>query len=129
MAIVCSECPRKVSREPPERLAVQASPQSPLNVCFASAGVFCMGMVTRGGCRAVCTAAGLPCWGCRGPAAAALRRIAAGESFDEVLAVAFARRSRTDSGTVRQLLREVRTSWNSALDYIAISPEHPGRIT
>ena len=46
---VCSECREKE------------------NGCFLLRGEFCMGPVTHGGCRAVCTSYGVPCEGCRGP--------------------------------------------------------------
>lgn len=128
-AIVCSECPRKVRKGTVGELSIGPPPNSPPDVCFASLGVFCMGMVTRGGCRAVCAAGGLPCWGCRGPAAAALKKLADGERFDDVLAGGYGRRSRAAAESVQQLLKEVRNVSNSALDYLVLSPEHPGKIT
>ncbi len=36
--------------------------------CTFDRGVLCLGPVTRGGCDAPCPAAGIGCWGCRGPA-------------------------------------------------------------
>jgi coenzyme F420-reducing hydrogenase gamma subunit len=38
-------------------------------VCRFEKGQLCLGPITCGGCRAPCPAAGLGCWGCRGPAA------------------------------------------------------------
>lgn len=38
-------------------------------VCMFDRGRICLGPVTRAGCNAPCPAAGLGCWGCRGPAA------------------------------------------------------------
>jgi F420-non-reducing hydrogenase small subunit len=36
-------------------------------ICLLSQGFLCQGSVTRGGCKALCTKAGIPCRGCRGP--------------------------------------------------------------
>jgi coenzyme F420-reducing hydrogenase gamma subunit len=38
-------------------------------VCTFDTGQLCLGPITRAGCNAPCPAAGLGCWGCRGPAA------------------------------------------------------------
>ncbi|MCP4901410.1 MAG: NADH:ubiquinone oxidoreductase [bacterium] len=37
-------------------------------VCTFDTGQLCLGSITRAGCGAPCPAAGLGCWGCRGPA-------------------------------------------------------------
>jgi len=37
--------------------------------CMFDRGGMCLGPITRAGCNAPCPAAGLGCWGCRGPAA------------------------------------------------------------
>jgi sulfhydrogenase subunit delta len=37
-------------------------------VCVVQKGHLCLGPITRAGCNAPCPAAGLGCWGCRGPA-------------------------------------------------------------
>jgi len=37
-------------------------------ICQFDLGKLCLGPITRAGCNAPCPAAGLGCWGCRGPA-------------------------------------------------------------
>jgi len=34
--------------------------------CVITKGLVCLGPITRGGCKALCIAYGVPCWGCRG---------------------------------------------------------------
>jgi F420-non-reducing hydrogenase small subunit len=64
---VCGECHRKArKRVQPEfkRIADEIPEQEE---CLLSQGYVCLGSVTRNGCKAVCTQAGVPCMGCRGP--------------------------------------------------------------
>lgn len=49
-------------------------------VCMFEKGQLCLGPITKAGCDAPCPAAGLGCWGCRGPAEEA--------NVDEFLAIA-----------------------------------------
>jgi len=37
------------------------------DICLINQGYLCIGSSTRGGCHALCTRAGQPCVGCRGP--------------------------------------------------------------
>ncbi|MHB8895822.1 MAG: NADH-quinone oxidoreductase subunit B family protein [Candidatus Geothermincolia bacterium] len=64
---VCSDCPREVPRKATKTISLHPGPGVPPDTCLLSAGVLCMGPVTRGGCRAVCPAVGAVCSGCRGP--------------------------------------------------------------
>ncbi len=36
------------------------------NNCYLVDGTLCLGVVTKGGCKAVCPTFGLPCFGCQG---------------------------------------------------------------
>ena len=49
-------------------------------VCSYEKGQICLGPITRAGCNAPCPAAGLGCWGCRGPSQDA--------NIDELISVA-----------------------------------------
>lgn len=64
---VCAECPRIVrgefSREVKRTYENKIDPEE----CLLQQGFVCLGSVTRAGCQAVCTEAGSPCIGCRGP--------------------------------------------------------------
>lgn len=66
---VCDEC--QLNETKPEKLLVKefkrpdkAMPKA--NECLLAQGFLCMGPVTRGGCKALCTKANMPCTGCFG---------------------------------------------------------------
>ena len=44
------------------------------DICLINQGYLCIGSSTRGGCRAICTKAGYPCVGCRGPSDAFIEK-------------------------------------------------------
>jgi len=62
---VCAECGRIVVHTKIDRIRRTEEPDP--KICLLSQGYLCLGSVTRGGCRAVCTKAGVPCKSCRGP--------------------------------------------------------------
>ncbi len=62
---VCAECGRLVVHTKIDNIKKTELPDP--KVCLLSQGYVCLGSVTRGGCRAICTKAGVPCRGCRGP--------------------------------------------------------------
>jgi F420-non-reducing hydrogenase small subunit len=64
---VCAECGRIATRhaQPEIRRLADQAPEP--DECLLSQGFVCLGSISRSGCGAVCTGAGSPCWGCRGP--------------------------------------------------------------
>jgi len=66
--IVCGECGRRKLNDmrPKHLLGFQQGEVLP-DICLINQGYLCVGTSTRGGCRAICTRAGHPCVGCRGP--------------------------------------------------------------
>jgi F420-non-reducing hydrogenase small subunit len=62
---VCAQCGRIVIHTKIDRIKKTEMPDP--KICLLSQGYVCLGSVTRGGCKAVCTKAGVPCRGCRGP--------------------------------------------------------------
>jgi F420-non-reducing hydrogenase small subunit len=67
---LCDTCPRRDSR--PEKLRVKRfkriyETEWDAERCFLDQEVICLGPVTRGGCRARCLSANMPCRGCFGP--------------------------------------------------------------
>lgn len=65
---VCQECGLKKDKDLlPEHLLGFQKGEVLSDTCLISQGFLCIGASTRGGCRALCTRAGYPCVGCRGP--------------------------------------------------------------
>jgi F420-non-reducing hydrogenase small subunit len=75
---VCQECGlKKVKEMRPTRLLGTQQGEVIPDVCLINQGYLCVGSSTRGGCRAICTLAGYPCVGCRGPSDAFIEKDAA----------------------------------------------------
>jgi len=72
---VCQECGRKKVKEmrPSHLVGFQKGQVLP-EICLINQGYLCIGVSTRGGCRALCTRAGHPCVGCRGPSDAFIEK-------------------------------------------------------
>ncbi len=72
---VCQECGLQKDRNlrPTRLLGFQQGEVLP-DVCLVNQGYLCIGTSTRGGCRALCTLAGYPCVGCRGPSDAFIEK-------------------------------------------------------
>jgi F420-non-reducing hydrogenase small subunit len=72
---ICQECGLKKDREmrPTHLLGTQRG-EVIEDICLINQGYLCLGSSTRGGCRAICTKAGYPCVGCRGPSDAFIEK-------------------------------------------------------
>ncbi|MGA9260664.1 MAG: cyclic nucleotide-binding domain-containing protein [Desulfobacterales bacterium] len=115
--IVCSECPRKFKKAPTAPIGVFPSETGFESTCMLSLGTLCMGFLTRGGCKAACTAGGLPCWGCRGPSDSVIKKISAGESVEEVMLHNLARRLKTSESEIKSPLHTLHLKSVSALGF------------
>lgn len=116
-AIVCAECPRKYQNNKP--LDMWAFPKRDVknNVCLVSQGALCLGLITKGGCGAVCLQGGLPCWGCRGPMQKAIGDMNHGSFYEDLLIGIIARRSKLDADKLRSVIRLLRQKGGSALSF------------
>lgn len=65
---VCQECSRKKQNDmrAAHLIGLERGEVLP-DICLINQGYLCIGSSTRGGCHALCTRAGQPCVGCRGP--------------------------------------------------------------
>ena len=114
--LVCAECSRKPAKT--AVTALDAFPrQDEQGTCFHSLGVLCLGFSTRGGCGAVCTRNGLPCWGCRGPAKVALKKMANGDSFEEAVIDRLIRRCGLEQEQLRSAVKHVRGQGHALFDF------------
>ncbi len=72
---VCQECGRRKEREMrPAHLVGFLKGEVLPEICLVNQGYLCIGTSTRGGCRAICSRAGYPCVGCRGPSDAFIEK-------------------------------------------------------
>jgi F420-non-reducing hydrogenase small subunit len=114
--IVCAECGRR-----PTKAAVASLKAFPQELdegtCLHSLGVMCTGFVTKGGCEAVCPRNGLPCWGCRGPAKVALKGMAGGDSFEEVVIKRLIRRCRLEEAQLKPAVKLLRKQGHSLFEF------------
>jgi F420-non-reducing hydrogenase small subunit len=114
--IVCAECSRRPTKT--AAASLEATPrQDDGRTCFHSLGVLCTGVLTKGGCGAVCTRNGLPCWGCRGPAKAALKAMADGDSFEETVIGRLVRRCRLEEEQVKPAVKRLRRQGHTLFDF------------
>ncbi|MFH1034071.1 MAG: cyclic nucleotide-binding domain-containing protein [Pseudomonadota bacterium] len=116
-AVLCGECPRKPAKGLSEGLRISPTGPETLEHCFLSQGVLCLGFLTRGGCGAPCSAGGLPCWGCRGPSEAAMKKVGGGEFFEDLLISSLARRCKLEDGAVKAVVRLLRQRGHINMGY------------
>jgi F420-non-reducing hydrogenase small subunit len=114
--LVCAEC----SRRPAKRAvtSLEAFPRvGEEGTCFHSLSVLCMGFFTKGGCGAVCTRNGLPCWGCRGPAKTTAKTMADGDSYEEVVISRLVRRCRMEAKELKPAVKRLRRQGHGLFDF------------
>jgi len=116
-AVLCGECGRKPSKDGGGCLTVSPIPGADPGICLTSLGLACMGFVTRGGCGAPCTSSGMPCWGCRGPSAMVMKKIAEGEYYEEVFAKGLSQRCKVDEAAARERVRTFRREGHALYDF------------
>jgi F420-non-reducing hydrogenase small subunit len=115
-ALVCAECGRKVGKS--DVVSLRSFPEKMAEKdCFHSQGVLCAGFMTRGGCGAVCTRNGCPCWGCRGPAQTALTRMTEGDSFEEVMTGNLGRRCKMEEQMLKPITKQLRRRSHTLFDF------------
>jgi F420-non-reducing hydrogenase small subunit len=116
-AIICAECQRKPKKADLEAFTVFSQEVIDPQLCFLSLGTVCLGSLTRGGCGAICTRGGLPCWGCRGPAAPVLKKMTEGDTYQEVILNTLKQRSRLSEEILKPVMRTLRSQSNSSLAF------------
>ncbi len=105
--IVCSNCGRKRLKNDKESVSTPNAAVTG-NYCFNSSGGTCLGFMTRGGCDAICTKNGVPCWGCRGPSKKSILGLQAGETLEEIASKGFRQRCADNDGRMREAIKRIK---------------------
>lgn len=127
--VVCGQCSRKPAKT--SLIALDTLPATaaiPEDVCFNSLGTPCLGFLIYGGCDAICPNAGLPCWGCRGPAKVTLKKISQGDSFEEVVIDGLMRRCKLDENQVAPIIKQMRRQGHGLFDFEASFSNRLARV-
>jgi F420-non-reducing hydrogenase small subunit len=127
-AVVCGQCDRKPTKASPDTLMAYPNGDEDAGVCLNSLGVYCQGFLTQGGCGAPCTTHGMTCWGCRGPAKIALKKMANGDSFEDVVVQGIARRCRFDEGQARSMIKKLRVQGHGLFQFDAGFSNNQARV-
>ncbi len=115
--IVCAECDRKPRKVNLQSLEVFTHGRAEPQRCFLSLGTVCLGALSKGGCGAICPRGGLPCWGCRGPSSMVLKKMAQGDTYQEVILHSLTQRSQLGEDKMKGVIKLLRTRANSALNF------------
>ena len=126
--IVCSECTRQTGKRQVDDFRIFPAENMAAELCFLSQGVVCLGFITRGGCRSVCTGGGLPCWGCRGPSNSTIKKIEKGNFFEEIVRHQLKHRLKMDERNITRTIRDLRFKGGSALSFSSHFPQDTTRI-
>ncbi len=127
-SVVCASCDRKPRKRSVEKLQVYPDHGHEAEQCFTAAGVMCMGFLTRGGCGSPCPAGGLPCWGCRGPSEAVLKKIGSDGNYERHVVRSFARRSKLSAEEVEPIIDIMRCRTNNLMTFFQSIPINPAKI-
>ena len=106
--VVCGQCGRKFKKILVKNLDVFPPLTADPELCLLSNGTICLGSLTKGGCGGVCPRGGLPCWGCRGPSSAVIKKLIEGESFQDIFTHALKQRTGLSDEALKPVVREVR---------------------
>ncbi len=115
--IVCAECPRKPKKLAPKDMHIFPNHAVNKETCLVSQGILCLGLISKGGCGAVCLQGGLPCWGCRGPMQKAVEKIKSGSIYEDLVIDTVAHRSKLRVDKLRGLVRLLRLKGGSSLNF------------
>ena len=127
-AVVCAECPRKPAKNLFDDMWAFPSHKTVQNLCFLSQGALCMGLLTKGGCKASCVLGGLPCWGCRGPTNKILHELNNGGYYGELMSAMVARRTKLEKETLRRVVQILRQKGGSAFSFENNFVRDPSRL-
>ena len=106
---VCQECGRRKHKEiRPTHLVGREQGTVKADICLINQGHLCIGTSTRGGCHGLCTRAGQPCVGCRGPSDAFIEK--GSKAWLETIQHVFLKMTDIPPGEVEAALRSPQLS-------------------
>jgi F420-non-reducing hydrogenase small subunit len=114
---VCAECGRLVTAEIPKEIRRTYNQEIYSTECLLQQGFICLGSVTRAGCAAPCTKAGVPCMGCRGPSQRLMEEASHGIYEDLIK-----RRSHYTQLSMKEVERQLEPFRHSLYTYTLASP-------